>query len=493
MPGNFLIDIAKETIGGYQALSLFGPYVQPAVKLVGAYVVGELAIKFLTDGKQKSATSGINKDLEHLKGTDGFKLTKKLQLSLEASTQGVIVVGSPGQGKTTPFIYTQLLTDHFPKNTSKVINDLKGELWRDTSRYQKSIGNRIFLFEPLGKNGHYNPLDFVETFSQIDKLSVDILTNGALAIRIANGSGGLNSGDATWINMSTPLLTASLLYHKRYAKKHTISAAVKFILNTDAEELEDILNGTKDEQIIEQLNSFNMSVIKDKEGNVAEGGPLTSILTTLTTNTKFWLDPQIVEKTSYSDFGPKMLRDEKVALYIKYFPEDAEYLSPLISIFYSQLIERCKKYDGVDKNSIIWLLDEAQNLGKISSLPKTLNTCREPRFAFMLVVQSVASLHDLYGRSGTKAILSALQTKCILPGCSDVEFLRELTTLSGDEEISIKQDKRDVKMKKNVFTPDEIRRLKVDEVLILTQNLKPIKAKQHNYFDNDEMILNKYM
>jgi type IV secretory pathway TraG/TraD family ATPase VirD4 len=89
--------------------------------------------------------------------------------------------------------------------------------------------------------------------------------------------------------------------------------------------------------------------------------------------------------------------------------------------------------------------------------------------------------------------MNAMQTKCILPAYSDVEVLKEFTALNGDQELNIQQDKRSYKTKKNVSTPDEIRRLKKDEVLIISQNLKPIITKQLRYFDDDEMILNQYL
>jgi type IV secretion system protein VirD4 len=468
------------------------------MKLITGYVIGDLAIRFFTSGTDKTATSGFNKDLEHLKGKDGFILgrgkngIKRLQLSYTASVQNVIVIGPPGQHKTTPFVYVQLLADHFPKNTSIVINDSKGELYRDTANYQRSIGRKVFMFEPLGRKGHYNPLEWCETYSEVRKLAVDILTNGTLAVRLNSGNGGLNSSDVTWINLSTPLLTSALFHFRDLGKpNNTISKAVKFLINSDASVIETTLGNSSNKHAVEQFNIFSMSIGSGDEGGGS--GPLTSILTTLATNVTLYLDPKIAEKTSYSDFNYKMLRDERTSLYFKYYPEDATYLSPLMSIIYSQLIEKCKKYDDHSKNNIVWLLDEMQNLGKIENLSQTVNTCREAKFAFMLVVQSVSSLIDIYGRSGTKSIMNAMQTKCILPAYSDVEVLKEFTALNGDQELNIQQDKRSYKTKKNVSTPDEIRRLKKDEVLIISQNLKPIVTKQLRYFDDDEMILNQYL
>jgi len=463
-----------------------------------AFCAASAAIPIVFEGRTKSATGGVTNDLEDIKGKDGFiigknKIGKKYQLSWKSSLQNVIVIGPPGQHKTTPFVYTQLLINHFPINTSIVINDSKGELWRDTSCYQKSIGRKIFLFEPLGTHGHYNPLEWAETYSEVEKLAKDILMSGTLAIKLDSGNGGgsFSSNDAFWIQAATALLAASLFYHKDLKRPHnTISEAVDFLISNEPEDIEIVFGNSKNQNVVKQFNIFNMSVPQDEDSS---GGPLTSILSTLATNTKFWLDPQIASKTSYSDFNYKMLRDERVSLYIKYFPEDSNYLSPLMSIMYTQLIEKCKKYYDNNKNNIVWLLDEAQNLGRIPTLAQTVNSSRESNYAFLLVLQSVSALIDVYGRNGTRSILNAMQTKCILPAYSEVEMLREFTTLNGDKEIPIVQGNRTVKMKKNVFTPDEIRRLKKDEVLIISQNLKPILAKQYRYYEDKAMLLNKNM
>ena len=211
-----------------------------------AYCATYAAIPVFFNGKNKSATSGIAKDLGKLQGEDGFILGKKNsrkrhQLSYKYSKEGVCCIAPTGEGKTAAECETQLLSNHFPKS-SIVIHDTKGELYDHPADYQRKIGRIPMLFEPLGKKNkiRINPLDFCINNTEIRQMAVDILTNRTVAVRLASSSGGLSGGDATWINMSVPLLTASLIHYKSLGRPHNnIPAAVRFLINSDAEVIED--------------------------------------------------------------------------------------------------------------------------------------------------------------------------------------------------------------------------------------------------------------
>lgn len=463
-----------------------GGYIIKTLTLGATCLVANLSIKCFTDGKHKMATGKIGHSLGQYAGTDGFILAKGKQVSFEHSCTGVLVVGPPGNDKTTAHAHPQLLTDPFPHKTSIVIHDAKGELYEDTWRFQKDLGRVIVIFSPLGGIGHYNPLEFCDTFSEVSELSHDLLYNGTLAAKLASGSGGMSGGDVTWVTMATPYLTMALLLAKELGDKYcNITWALRFLINNSDKEVKKIIDCCKNEMIIEQYNVFKMSQ--------ESGGTTGSIKSTLANNMALFLDPAIEEATSSSDFTPTMLRDKRMALYVQYLPQEAIYLSPLMSIFYSQLIHKAMKYYK-HKNGIVWLLDEFQNLGMINGFPQIANSCREPNMAFEIFLQSISSLYNIYGLNGTKNLLNAFQFKCVLPSLSDRESLEYLSMLCGPTEVNI-PDKNGGShaVRKNLFERDEIRRIKSEHVLIIARNLDPLLEPQLIYFDNDVMLLRKYL
>ena len=229
--------------------------IMKAFYLAGGYCVATAAIKTYFNGKGKGATSSFAKDLKHLKGTDGFILAKKQQLSYKKTCEGICIVAPTGEGKSTALIYPNLLSNHFPKS-SIIIHDAKGELYNDTKNYQESIGRKTILFEPLGRKSHYNPLDFCNNLTEVRALASNILNNGSLALKLSSGSTS-GSNDATWINMCIPIFTSALLFVKDlHNSKSNIPGAIKLLINNDEDTITDIFSKSNNKDIKEQYNMF---------------------------------------------------------------------------------------------------------------------------------------------------------------------------------------------------------------------------------------------
>jgi len=162
-------------------------------------------------------------------------------------------VGATCEHKTTSLLYPNLLSPDL--QGSIIVTDPKGELFRDTSEYQKSIGRKPILFSPLNQkySAKYNLLVECKSNTEVTELSQCILLNGAKALELQTG---VKAGGIEWINMSLPLFNAALLYCK--GKGHplnTISQALKLITQYSSEDLALLLSGA-DEPVKEQYNLF---------------------------------------------------------------------------------------------------------------------------------------------------------------------------------------------------------------------------------------------
>jgi len=431
-----------------------------------AIPVTDLTIK-LTKTRVKLATSklGSKSDLGRLNGNNGLILSKQCQLSFKKTLEGVCVIGPTGEGKSTGIVSPILLSDSLPKG-SIVIADPKGELYELTHKYQESIGRKSVLFEPLGDHAKYNLLDNCEEFTEVRQLASNLIING-----------GTGKSGNEWESMSIPLFCSALLNSKN------ISEALKFIINTPITDLIDILGKSNDEDISEQFKIFMASAGSPKT--------MSSIMSTLLTSLQLFTDHKIINSTSKSDFKPTDLREKPIALYIKYDTSKSKYLAPFLSVFYTQLIDKIMHSKGLP---VLFILDEFANIGKINNVEETVSVCRSEELGFLICIQNISKLHDVYGKDNTATILNNLKTKCILPSISDIETLNYLSSLCGDKEVdteSISEGKvSHSKTVKRVFTSDEIRRIADDKILIVAHNKLPFLDTQNIYYTQEKYTKN---
>lgn len=410
--------------------------------------------------KNTLGTAKLKKEKNKLEGTDGFILSKHFHLNFKKSCENVVVIAPPGEGKTRSFFKPNLLNNHFPLS-SIVITDPKGTLYKDTADYQKSIGREVIQLQILGDEGHYNPLEQCINFTEVRQLAINILENAQVS---------KDNKSSEWVSMSAPLLTAALLYEK------TIPEALDLIILNDEENLEKIfLNSNA--QVLKQFLIFKTSM--------RSPGTVDSIRSTLSTSLGIYSDPNLINTISKSDFTPQSLREKPTALYIKYESSKANYLSPFLGIFYTQLIEKIMNSYKEYNLPVVLLMEELQNLGKIQGLENILAVSREYNMPFMVCLQNIIKLDDIYGKNNAMTILNCLKTKCILPSLSDLEALKYISELCGEIEINIQQDKKTNKQSRKLFTVDEIRRLSNnnknsdDKVLIIAHNKLPILDQQY--------------
>jgi len=434
----------------------------------------DLALLFKKN-RQKLATSrlGSQKDLGKLLGNDGLIISKNFQLSFKKTLEGVVVIAPTGEGKTTSIFLPNLLSNDLPKG-SKIVADPKGELFELTSEYQRSIGIEPILFEPLGNNAHYNPLDHCKDLTEVRELASNLVQNGDLAIQLASGRGG---GTSDWINSAIPLLTAMLLICK------TISGATKILISTPQLELPNLFENCGNADAMEQFNIFMSSAGSPKTAS--------STISTLLTAMQLFTDHDLINSTSKSDFAPKDLREKPICLYIKYDVSKSNYLSPFLSIFFNQLIDKIMYAKGLP---VLFMLDEFANIGRLNNFNQVVSVGRSEGLGFMICLQNLTQLTSVYGESNATTILNNLKTKCILPSISDYKALNYISNLCGDKEVETEstndKGKSHSKTTKRLFTADEIRRIDDDEILIIAHNKLPFMDEQNTYYNQSKYTNN---
>lgn len=440
-------------------------------------------IDWLLKGKDNkgSAVFAKEKDFRGITGKDGLPIGKKFRLSSQSSFTHYLLVGPTGSGKSASFFIPALID--LPSDASVIVTDPKGELFQKTAQNALDQGKRVLVFSPFRDNSMgYNPLALCRTSTEVRELAQILLANGSAAVEAITGT---KAGGSEWTNMATPLLTAFLLFVKDMGPgDNTIANALDLIISNDLETMKMLIDDTG-EETEQQFNIFMQSAGSEKT--------MSSIKTVLGTGLQMFTDPMVKRVTEFNEIDPTTLRDQPTHLYVIVPEHKSDYMAPLMSPFYTQLLSHLVE---TGKGSpIYFLLDEFANIGTIPGISKSLATVRSRNISISVGIQSINQLKSKYGKE-SQSILDNLKTKAFLPGLShdSAEFASKLIGATEIESMStsISQNKeRSYSLstqKRELLTPDEVRRLPDEKILIVTDNRNPIIDDQNRFYKNKRLL-----
>ena len=452
-------------------------------------------------GDQGTARIGNLRELNGLTGTDGVTISKNVRLSAEKSYEHVMVLGPTGSGKSSSFFIPNLLD--LDGIHSAVVTDPKGEMYELTSPYLESLGYNIVKLEPLHPERNeffYNPLAIIDDATEIRNIAQLILTNGNKAVEISTGS---SSSGAEWINMSIPLLAASFAYVKEFGKTKSIPEAIDIILNGNLKSMDEMFRKCPD--------AYKLFLIFKSAGESEK--TISSIKSVLTTNVQLFTDPKVAKFVTapmvYNEngekipdeerlFNPLILRKKPTVLFVCVPEAKATMMMPLMSVFFTQLLEiTMEQKTG---QPILYMLDEFANIGVIPSIATVTATARSRKIGISIGIQGVEQLKRNYGDENAEDIMNNLKTKMIYSGLTGtsaqyVSDLAGVTTIETKSYSTQNTPGQDVVTsiftgpsvqksgtRREVITPDEVRRMDEDKVLIIAHNRNPVFDAKNSYF-----------
>lgn len=472
--------------------SFLGVSTVQLVGFLGVITAGAIIPNLKGFGGNKKGLSTL-KDVKHLLSDDGFQISKNISVSFKNIFEHLAIIGPTGAGKSTAVFIPNLLQDNSfnNSNSSVIVTDPKGEIYDLTSNYQRSLGREVKVFSPYAPGGsiHYNPLDFCKNKSEVISLARDVLVSGNKAVELKNGGSG--SKDSVWINMATPLFAAVLLYVYKLGKPHnTISNALRILVEKDENSLKELLLNTKDSDVAFQYKMY--------EKCIKSPATTGSIQITLVSNVQSFLTPDLERITAYTDFNFEDLRTKKTILYLIYPVEKAYDLSPITSIFFDQLFNRCKALNKEQDLPVVCLFDEFANIGAIPNFNIHVSTLRAYRIALVCCLQDKNQLKSLYGNH-SETIFNNLKNLVLFGGEKDLETLRVISLLCGKEEvinISISSGNKGNSSTTKSFKLEEVmqisdlKNISEDEVFIMLKNQKPLLDEVNSYYKNYDYLNN---
>jgi type IV secretion system protein VirD4 len=346
------------------------------------------------------------------------------------------------------------------RNCSVVCTDPSGEIERTCKTNKK-----VYILNPFRKDT-INLFEFQSEF-EVRKISSVILTNG-----MNNNKDSKNSSQEDWVRMSLSLFTSYMLmnYH---TKKYNLAELVRRICTMPIlpEKLKD-----KEGNVIKIYPSIYQEIVDSKvESAITEihsflqvmGAvqTLSSIRTVMNTCLQLFLDDKVKKMFDKPSMDISKLRTEESIIYIQIPEHHADYFSPLTATFLTQLFDYLLENDGLQ---CYMLIDEFCNVGVIPSISKLLSTARKHNISIVAAIQSLSQLNTLYGELQGKELNELFKTLIICGGLRDsAEYISNL--LGTKEHVE-----NDVTQTKPLMTPDEVRRLDKDKMLIICNNKRPV-------------------
>ena len=370
---------------------------------------------------------------------------------------------------------------------SYVFTDPKGELYDSTAGYLKDHGYKIKvlnLVNPKCSDG-YNPIQHVR--SEID---VDVIANTIVKGQKTDGGGS----DPFWDDSAEMLLKALIYYliATRPEEEQNLASCAELVRAANSNGGSNLLT-----ELMSQLPYDHPARMNYKSIEIAPEKTYSSILSTLQSKLGKFDSKEIAELTSTDTIDFEEIGSQKTALYVISSDTHTAY-DFLLTIFFAQMIQQL--YDFADKNGgklkeqTFFILDEFANIGKIPDFDKKISTSRSRKISFSVILQNVDQLEAVYDKS-YETIMGNCDTHVFLGSNSykTVEyFSKQLGEKTIDRDsVSVNKDRKNWKTGKSVsdqimaralMTPDELRRMDVDQCIVFVKGLKPVKAQKFYYF-----------
>ena len=425
----------------------------------------------------------------------------KLRYLRDCGPGHVLVFAPTRSGKGLSVIVPTLLTWRH----STLVHDPKNELWPLTAGARKRMGQLCLRFAPaLSEPGlaRFNPLAEVRLRTPREVSDVHNI------VRMVSDPYG-KGPPSHWDRAGDAALTGFIL-HQLYEGHAPTLAGVETRLSDPEqgiqETIEEVMraehdpggalgwrdsrgNPTRTHQVVARaMRSLLNKAEKERSAVISQIIELLAL----------YRDPAVAANTAASDFRIDDLMNHRqpVSLYIHVPLADQESLTPLVRLVLSQVLHRLtERLDFRDgravpsgRHPLLMVVDEFPILGRLEPLAKSLSLIAGYGIRACLAAQDLTQIYEAYGHN--ESITSGCDTKVALTP-NNIQTAEELSKLLGPASVRHEHRTRagggasvsEPEVGRPLMTPDEVRRLGVDETLIFTRGQHPIRAALLRFYE----------
>lgn len=348
-----------------------------------------------------------------------------------------LCIGATRSGKTRTVVL-QSICNLGLAGESMVISDPKGELYQYTYPFLERLGYEVLAIDfrnPL-KSHEYNFLQPV-----IDKVDINDIPGAINATwDITSSLVGEAKGERIWTDGEASTIAASIMSvvfdnNDDFGRRYQNMTNVYYFISQMCKTID------KTMPIVEYMKKLEDShpaksliAISEIAPSRTRGSFFTAALTTL----RLFTNPLISAMSSKSEFNPKNLGRDKMALFIILPDEKSTYYSLaslMVSQIYEQLVNIADERGGRLINRVNFILDEFGNFTQIPDFANKLTVGGGRGIRFNLFLQSFAQLEEKYGKEISRTVRGNCQTWIYLQA-DDGETLEELSKKLGNYTVS---------------------------------------------------------
>ena len=317
--------------------------------------------------------------------------------------QHVMVIGSPGQGKSRSFVIPTMMSFE----GSQVVLDMSGELFDETSGYLKNKGYDIFLLAPGSKfTDGYNPLDLISNDPNQRITDLQKLTQMLLPERLRSDSSDF------WEESARILLTAMLGFVLECPDTRKSLSELYRILNSMSDERKAIVQLLENyEAVLSDQTRMQLTKFAGRHEKLGEG-----IAAEIVAKLNFLQNPLVEALTSITTIPIDTIRKRKLAIFIQADWNAIQIYERLISMFIQQMADKLVQLGPLPngEHEVLMMLDEFGNGGRIDTVLTLAPLIRKNGVRFVFILQDGAQLERLYQRSGQKILMGASTIKLFM-------------------------------------------------------------------------------
>lgn len=441
----------------------------------------------------------------HSNSSDRVVYTENFALSVtEADTYihkrnyNTVLVGGPGSGKTTGYVYPNLLE----ASASYVILDPKGEVCRNTAKYLQNKGYDIKVLNLVNpsRSWGFNPFSYIREDTDGDAFAEDDIQKIVTAIYKATTAPNSQTLDPFWDEAGKMLLSALmyLLYYfgaddeKNFPYLMNLIRAGRIENSEDDEQRSalDILF-----QSIEQRYPDHICVRYYKNATSGAGKTQQSVQITLLARLQKYEISSVASMSTQDELELSKIADKPTALFLVIPDNDTSY-NFIITLLYIQLFQTL--YDKADRvykgrlpRFVHIVMDEFANVNTPDDFLSILASCRGRNIGISIILQNLSQLKAKY-KEGWENIMGQCDEFLYLGGneSSTHEYVSKMlgketidtTTygrrygLHGDASSNFQFTGREL------MTPNEVRVLPYEQAILIIKNALPLVDKKIDVF-----------